>query len=1475
MKYQKWLSVLFVVLALVIVSVLALPAQAAEESDLTFTLNADGQSYSVTACNTSASGELVIPSTHEGKPVTAIGDKAFYECYGLSYISIPDTVTSIGTEAFAFCDLPELTIPSSVVSIGSSAFYGNNNLIYNTFGNAKYLGNSENPYLALVQAENTEITECRILPETKIILGNAFYGCTNLSAITYCGTQEQWDAIAEGNNNAPLTDAALRFHNYENGLCTVCQKSGTCGENLTWTLDTAGTLTISGTGAMTDYGYDSAPWTDMRDAIHSVVIESGVTTIGAYAFYNCSSLQSITIPESVTTIGYLAFYGCTNLEEINFNATAMNDPQFDGHVFDYAGGNGRGITVNIGANVTRVPAYLFSCWFSDDCVPKIIKVVFAEGSACTSIGQQAFYNCAYLQSVTIGEKVTDIGDSAFAGCSALQGIWVDENNLAYSNDAYGVLFNKNKTKLIQAPRGISGNYEIPGSVTSIADSAFAGCAKLKGVTVPSTVTEIAYYTFGRCTALENVSLPNTLQTLGDAAFYRCESLQSIDVPDSVKAIGKSAFNTSGLKSFVIPEGVTRVAEYMFSKCYGLKSITIPEGVTDIDSAAFYWCTGLEEINFNATAIAGANDFGHGLAFHVGYDGNGITLNVGANVTRLPDGCFAHNEKLINVIFADGSVCESIGSSAFCNCTGLQNITLPDSVTIIGYDAFYGCANLEFNEYENAKYLGSTTNPYMYLVEAMSANSTEFTIHRNTKIIGYDAFAHCTSLQRITIPEGVTTIGVSAFYNCTSLQSIDLPEGVTTIGTSAFYNCTSLQSITIPEGVTTIGARAFDSCTGLRDVIIPNSIAIIDKGVFFGCSGLKSIVIPEGVTTIGAWAFESCTGLQSITIPNSVEAIGDTAFGNCTNLVCAFYSGTATQKAKIKIGVGNASLNGAWHYEVQKIQFCGQDCYYCGHCRKSMTLLGEDVKATVTFLDEDGTELYTQHCYFGEMAVNPVYPTKESDDAHNYVFAGWDKPVVQCTGDTTYTAKFVPVCVHYTVAFKNWDGSVISSITYHYGDTVIVPSAPLRPSDNQYTYTFDGWDKEITACTGDATYTATYLATDINYTVAFKNWNGAVLDYGTYHYGDVLNFPVVPNRPSDNKYTYTFAGWDSADTSCSGNAVYTAVFKQTEINYTVVFKNWDGTVISSKTYHYGDAVTAPSAPTRASDNVYSYTFDGWDKAVVDCSGNATYTALYKSAYRSYTVTFKNWDGTVLSTKTYHYGDTILAPSVPKRPNDSKYSYTYVGWDGVVDKCTGNATYTAVFTAQSLVPTTVTSTKHTVSGGTISKIGVGTTVSTLLGNLNERDYAKVYQGNNVVSGSALIGTGMEVKIMDGRTVKATATVVVTGDTNGDGKLTITDMLAAKAHVLKKNTLQGASSQAADTNGDGGISITDFIQMKAHILGKSTVEPKSAVTTVSVGVVLSGAVACAAEAQPVPQAETETVSAPAPVDVILPDKKLFALA
>ncbi len=360
------------------------------------------------------------------------------------------------------------------------------------------------------------------------------------------------------------------------------------------------------------------------------------------------------------------------------------------------------------------------------------------------------------------------------------------------------------------------------------------------------------------------------------------------------------------------------------------------------------------------------------------------------------------------------------------------------------------------------------------------------------------------------------------------------------------------------------------------------------------------------------------------------------------------------------------------------------CSICGY--NETAAIDKIPSYTITWKNADGTILETDT--FVEEGTTPEYngaePTKAADEIGSYVFKGWTPAVTKATKDTTYTAEFTTTYKTYTIEFVMGNGTVAYGNCL-YGTKITAPTDTAKKADNTYTYEFTGWDKEITNVTGDATYTAQYKATLIEYTVTFKDYNGIVLSTKTtYHYGDAVKVPADPTRNADNTYTYTFKNWGKAvATTCNGNAEYTATYTQSYIVYTVKFVDWKGTEIyTEKTaYNYDDTVTVPTAPTRNADkSCSSYTFAGWDKEVTKVKGDATYKATYTGTYINYTITFVDEDGTtVLSEKTdCHYGDKVVLPESPTKPSDENYSYPFTGWDKTVaETVEGNATYKATY------------------------------------------------------------------------------------------------------------------------------------------------------------------------------------------------------
>jgi hypothetical protein len=514
-----------------------------------------------------------------------------------------------------------------------------------------------------------------------------------------------------------------------------------------------------------------------------------------------------------------------------------------------------------------------------------------------------------LTNITIPASVTDIGKKAFDWCDSLTAITVNASNSVYSS-VDGVLFNHNQTTLMQYPGGKTGNYTIPASVTSIGDWAFAFASSLTDVTIGTNVTSIGDSAFGRCTSLTNATIPNSVTTIGDEAFNVCTSLTAITVdtnnPD-YRSIDGVLFNKilttlmqyPGGKagSYTIPNSVTSIGDGAFGCCYSLISVTIPGSVTQFGVDAFANCSGLTSVTIGSgiTTIGGSAFYGCSSL---------TTVTIPNSVTSIGNAAFMFCSSLTSAII--GTSVTSVGGSAFQGCTSLTGVFFQGNAPSGGSDSSIFSGDGKATAY----YLPGTSGwsstfggrptalwylpgPYTYTVNNGTITITGYSCTNGVVTIpstlnglpvtsiGDWAFAFCSSLTSVTIPDSVTTIGQGAFAFCSSLTSVTIPDSVTSIGEGAFASCSSLTNVTIPESVTSIGEGAFYDCTGLTGVYFKGNApsGASDSSVFYGDNNATVYYLP-GTTGWGATFGGLSTALWFL--PNPLILVNSPSFGVKTN-----------------------------------------------------------------------------------------------------------------------------------------------------------------------------------------------------------------------------------------------------------------------------------------------------------------------------------------------------------------------------------------------------------------------------------------------------------------------------------------------------------------------------------------------------------------------------------------------------------------
>ena len=1097
----------------------------------------------------------------------------------------------------------------------------------------------------------------------------------------------------------------------------------------------------------------------------SVTIPNSVTSIRWKAFENCSGLTSVTIPNSVTGIGDSAFSGCTGLTSVTIPNSVIS-------IGDYVFENCTGLTsVNVDAsnpNYSSIDGVLFNKDRTELILyPAEKKGAYSIPNSVISIKNKAFANCTGLTSVTIPNSVTSIGDSAFSGCTGLTSVTIGNSVTSIGNSAfYGCtglisILIPNVTSIGSSAFSNCSSLAsvtISGGITKLSDELFYGCINLTSITLPDGITSIGYWAFRDCSSLSSIRIPNNVTLISYGAFYGCSGLISVSIPNGVTALSNELFrNCSSLTYVTIPNSVTSIGDEAFCYCRSLTSVTIGNSVTSIGYDAFRGCFKLTSVTINSNAIV-SNSYDKSF---------GIGSIFGSQVTEYVIG---------DSVTAIGTYAFSGFLSPYGDCKNLASVTIGKNVTSIGDYAFYQCESLtsvtiNSNTIASKRYTDSES-----LIDIFGRQVLEFVIGDCVTSIGGYAFYNKdygaifnSCLKSVTIGKNVTSIGDEAFYNCNRLTSVHIsdlaawcaisfgsnpldyahnlylngelvtdlviPDSVTSIGDDAFRNCTSLTSVTIGNSVISIGNYAFRNCTSLTSVTIGNNVISIGNYAFADCGSLTSPVynahvfafmptsysgaytIPNGIESIAGGAFSSCTGLTSVTIPNSVTSIGDYAFRGCSTLRYIYM----IAQTPPSIGSYSFPLDGSPNDITKKIFVpCNSaDDYKVAWSDYADYIYAICSSYTINFVNWDGSNLQASQVTYGDM---PQYtgatPTKPSDSQYTYTFAGWTPDIGPAVRSTTYKATFTAEPksgLSYTITFVNWDGSNLQTLDITEGDMPQYTGAtPTKPSDSQYSYTFSGWTPQIVAATADATYTATFTATEIpseectDVNATWLQTGGSGLgemitnDSTVWFYdaqygakaskqGGYTGYLMTPAKDLRGMksvtlsfmHTHKFAGTPSNEltlwvTPDYKGSVEASQWQQLTIAPYAANTNWTFVSVS---------INVPVSEVGA-NTVFAFkymstasNYSTWEiknlTLIAECEGSTPPQPTY------YTIKFKNWDGSVLQSTQVEEGQMPqYTGATPTKPDDSQYTYTFSGWTPQIVAATADATYTATFAATKL-------------------------------------------------------------------------------------------------------------------------------------------------------------------------------------------------
>ncbi len=685
--------------------------------------------------------------------------------------------------------------------------------------------------------------------------------------------------------------------------------SGSCGNNLTYTLSDTGILTIGGTGDMSDFSSTTQPWKDERDRITSVVISNGVTTIGKYAFYNLTNLASVTIPSTVKSIAANAFQKCTSLTDIYIpeSVTSIASGVFSGCSYSmliYLEADSASEDWPVGwkqyaTNGAGTPSYLhfgtgfsreeYTYWSSLDKQADAIAVP----SYVDSMPYGAFNQFDSVITIDLSNsRIQDIPMYGINGCDLLENIKFPATLKSIDSNNFSLLSNLKNVYIYDLSGWLDVN---ANSAIGYAYDLYVNDELLTDLVIPYTAEKLRKNLFSNCSSIVSATIPDSVKTIDQNAFENCDLLADVILPDSGITLNPNAFKScDSLKTFFIP----KTAVLSSGVFYGSSSLHL---YVESETIPSEW-----DSKWNVYEVKES-----GTILRLGYD-NGLSyeeyrywtslnkdvdrISVPSYISHMPKGAFDGNKTLEEIDLSATKITQ-LPDRSFYYCTSLNTVKLPSTIqSTLSSNVFSGGTKLskvyidDLEAWLNFELKGEIPGSWTLYVNDLPRSAID--IPESVTTIRQYTFANCTGLKNVTLPDSVTSIEQGAFKS-TSLDTVFIPASVETITGMPFVGTASSMKIYIETEEVPSAWTKHWNCYYPK-TLSDSSISYFDLKVNTGYSFTDyywetldktavSVMIPERVDSIPAQAFMNNTALQHIILPASLSSIGTDAFKGCSKL----------------------------------------------------------------------------------------------------------------------------------------------------------------------------------------------------------------------------------------------------------------------------------------------------------------------------------------------------------------------------------------------------------------------------------------------------------------------------------------------------------------------------------------------------------------------------------------------------------------